>query len=210
VLSATTVDYLAFFNNKDESVCTEFCRVATNFLKQGINAKLYSTAAAKMGVDADVVKHAVEAIMTVLTEGAKIKAKESDVRDSLANTLLSAELVEAIVAAYVETASEIRRSLDETSTSDLVPEYKSLDWRLEIEVASRAARQINRPVVTLNLTTTSTSDDQSTGESGQAKVEEHLLQTDASTLVQITQELENALKEIKTREYRKLASQLSK
>lgn len=79
------------------------------------------------------------------------------------------------------------------------PHYHDLEWRFEVVLASRSLRDQVTPMITMDL--------QLKMENGVDK-EEHvdhvLLQTDPTNLVHITEELEKALNESRSRHSRKI------
>jgi len=74
-----------------------------------------------------------------------------------------------------------------------LPHYHNLEWRFDIQLASRALQRQARPSVVFRL---------HTKDGDEAK--SHLLQTDPSNLVHLTQSLESALAELKTQHCRRI------
>jgi len=74
-------------------------------------------------------------------------------------------------------------------TLDL-PHYQDLDWRFEVQLASRALHHQVTPLITMNLTL----ETKTALASGNAIRKNVVLQTDPTNLVHVTQVLEEALR----------------
>jgi len=82
--------------------------------------------------------------------------------------------------------------------SMIVPCYKDLEWRLDIQLATRSVRHQVEPLVTLKLHTV---------DSGQQNTV-HLLQTDPVNLLHLTRTLETALHELNTSHCKRIVRNL--
>ena len=98
-----------------------------------------------------------------------------------------------------------------------LPRYAGLEWRLDAIVSSRALPSNAVPQATpiismkLKLRSSSTSRgliDHTESEEENSKANHVLLQTDPVNLCHITEVLENALKEARSQQFRKLQRQL--
>ncbi|EGD82891.1 COMM domain containing 2 [Salpingoeca rosetta] len=193
VLSPEHKEHLKFLNTLDIELVQEFCTIALQFLHNGINPKVYQTAAKKLEASAQDIKAAVEGIMYLLIECSKLKISEMDFHDSFLTLQFSPELNKLLLDLYLENRDEIRHVL--SSMSLQLPRYRDFSWRLDVKVASRSLRQHVEPVLVMDLKTR-----QHDGE------EKHqLLQTDVATLNHVTAELERALKHVNTPHYRRIA-----
>ncbi|TSK53637.1 COMM domain-containing protein 2 [Bagarius yarrelli] len=172
-------------------VVCEFARIAVEFLKKGSNPKTYEVAARKLSVPAETVQHGVEGLMFILTESSKLMISEVDFQDSVLVLGFSEELNEILLQLYLENRKEIRQILSELAPS--LPHYHNLEWRLDVQLASRALRQQVKPTVTLKLHLES-------GDTQSARV----LQTDPATLLHLIRELERALGEVKSSHCRRI------
>uniref|UniRef100_A0AAZ3R5V5 COMM domain-containing protein n=1 Tax=Oncorhynchus tshawytscha TaxID=74940 RepID=A0AAZ3R5V5_ONCTS len=162
------------------------------FLRKGTNPKIYEGAARKLSVDAETVQHGVEGLMYLLTESSKLMISEVDFQDSVLVLGFTEELNHLLQQLYLENRKEIRHILGELTPS--LPHYHNLEWRLDVQLASRALRQQVKPTVTMKLHLEESGGDKS------AKV----LQTDPATLMHLIQELEKALAELKTTHCRRI------
>ncbi|EDM14884.1 COMM domain containing 2 (predicted), isoform CRA_b [Rattus norvegicus] len=165
-LSEEHKEHLAFLPQVDSAVVAEFGRIAVEFLRRGSNPKIYEGAARKLNVSSDTIQHGVEGLTYLLTESSKLML-------------------------YLDNRKEIRTILNELAPR--LPSYHSLEWRLDVQLASRSLRQQMKPAVTIKLHLDQ-SGDHST----------HCLQTDPATLLHLVQQLEQALEEMKTNHCRRV------
>ncbi|KAL6469114.1 hypothetical protein MHYP_G00226380 [Metynnis hypsauchen] len=191
VFSDEHKEHLGFLPEVDSSVVGEFGRIAVEFLKKGSNPKIYEGAARKLNVPSDTVQHGVEGLMYLLTESSKLMISDVDFQDSVLVLGFSEELNKLLLQLYLENRKEIRQILGELAPS--LPHYHNLEWRLDVQLASRALRQQVKPTVTLKLHLKSAGTPTA-----------RLLQTDPATLLHLIQELERALAEVKSNHCRRI------
>ncbi|XP_069053683.1 COMM domain-containing protein 2 [Lepisosteus oculatus] len=192
VLTDEHKEHLGFLPEVDSAVVGEFGRIAVEFLKKGSNPKIYEGAARKLSVPVDTVQHGVEGLMYLLTESSKLMISEVDFQDSVLVLGFPEELNKLLLQLYLDNRKEIRNILCELAPA--VPHYHNLEWRLDVQLASRALRQQVKPAVTLQLHL------QHGGER-----RGRVLQTDPPTLLHLIRELEQALAEMKTSHCRRIA-----
>ncbi|XP_043079694.1 COMM domain-containing protein 2 [Puntigrus tetrazona] len=191
VLSEEHKEHLGFLSEVDPTVVGEFGRIAVEFLKKGSNPKIYEGAARKLNVSSESVQHGVEGLMYLLTESSKLMISEVDFQDSVLVLGFSEELNKLLLQLYLENRKEVRQILSKVAPS--LPHYHNLEWRLDVQLASRALRQQVKPTVTLKLHL----------EDG-AKRSARVLQTDPATLQHLIQQLERALAEVKSNHCRRI------
>lgn len=177
---------LGFLTSVSTDIIKEFVRISIEFLKKVPNPKVYNTAAKKLEVSPETVKNTVESLMHLYRESAKINLNEEDFRSTIQSIGFNEDSQNVIVLFYSDNANELRKILRER-TLDL-PCYHDLDWRIDIQVASRSLRNQAEPKVLMKL---KLKDDTNTTET-------HILQTDAVNLIHLTKTLESALEEMKT------------
>ncbi|XP_042091653.1 COMM domain-containing protein 2 isoform X2 [Ovis aries] len=165
-LSEEHKEHLAFLPKVDSAVVAEFGRIAVEFLRRGSNPKIYEGAARKLSVSSDTVQHGVEGLIYLLTESSKLML-------------------------YLDNRKEIRTILSELAPD--LPSYHSLEWRLDVQLASRSLRQQIKPSVTIKLHLNQNGDHNT-----------QVLQTDPATLLHLVQQLEQALEEMKTNHCRRV------
>ncbi|KAG7272520.1 hypothetical protein CRUP_006809 [Coryphaenoides rupestris] len=170
----------------------EFGRIAVEFLKRGINSKVYEGAARKLGFPITTVQHGVEGLMFLLTESSKLMISDVDFKDSVMVLGFSTELNEILLQLYVENHNTIRSTLTQLAPS--LPSYHNLEWRLDVQLGSRSMRQQVVPMVTMLLHLT-------TGDTDNRRC---LLQTNPSTLLHLITVLEAALASMKNNHARRI------
>ncbi|KAM8770142.1 COMM domain-containing protein 2 [Rhynchonycteris naso] len=190
-LSEEHKEHLAFLPQVDHAVVAEFGRIAVEFLRRGANPKIYDGAARKLNVSSDTVQHGVEGLTYLLTESSKLMISELDFQDSILVLGFPEELNKLLLQLYLDNRKEIRAILSELAPD--LPSYHSLEWRLDVQLASRSLRQQIKPAVTIKL---------HLNRDGGRSTE--LLQTDPATLLHLTQQLERALEETGTRHCRRV------
>ena len=118
--------------------------------------------------------------MYLLTECSKLMVNEIDFQDSIMVLGFPEELNKELLSLYQENCQEIRSILSEMAMD--LPHYHNLEWRLDVQVASRALQRQAQPSVLLRLH----------AKDGE-ELDSHLMQTDPSNLVHLTQSLELSL-----------------
>lgn len=191
VLSDEHKEHLSFLTKVDVEVVREFCRISVEFARKGTNRKVYQSAAQKLKVDVETVEHGVEGLMYLLTECSKLTVNEIDFLDSISVLGFPEDLNKELLGLYQENCKEIRAVLSEMSLN--LPHYHDLEWRCDVQLASRALQRQAQPSILLRLHTKQGEECEST-----------LLQTDPANLVHITKSLEEALAEIKTQHCRRI------
>ncbi|XP_054691250.1 COMM domain-containing protein 2 isoform X5 [Grus americana] len=145
----------------------------------------------KLNVGVDTVQHGVEGLTYLLTESSKLMISETDFQDSIHVLGFSDELNKLLLQLYLDNRKEIRSILSELAPK--LPSYQSLEWRLDVQLASRSLRQQIKPAVTIKLHLHQNEDQTA-----------QVLQTDPSTLLHLIQQLEQALGEMKTNHCRRI------
>ncbi|XP_076879469.1 COMM domain-containing protein 2 [Brachyhypopomus gauderio] len=191
VLSDEHKEHLGFLSEVDPVVVGEFGRIAVEFLKKGSNSKIYEGAARKLNVPTQSVQYGVEGLMYLLTESSKLMISEVDFQDSVLVLGFSEELNTLLLQLYLENRVELRHIQSELGPS--LPCYHNLEWRFDVQLASRTLRQQVKPTVTFKLHL----------ERGGVR-SARVLQTDPATLLHLIQELERALAEVKSNHCRRI------
>uniref|UniRef100_UPI00398F0769 COMM domain-containing protein 2 n=1 Tax=Pristiophorus japonicus TaxID=55135 RepID=UPI00398F0769 len=191
VLSEEHKEHLGFLRREDAAVVGEFCRIAVEFLKKGSNPKIFEGAARKLSVSTESVQHGVEGLMYLLTESSKMMISEVDFQDSVLVLGFPEDLNKLLLQLYLDNRKEIRSILNELAPD--LPHYHNLEWRLDVQLASRALRQQIKPLLTLKL---------HLEQDGRQSAS--VLQTDPATLLHLIRKLEQALSEMKTNHCRRI------
>ncbi|XP_023209716.1 COMM domain-containing protein 2-like [Centruroides sculpturatus] len=191
VLDDQHKEHLKFLNNLDSAVMREFCKLSIEFLQKGSNPKLYQTAAQKLRVDAEMVQHAIEGIMYLITEAVKMGLSDLELKDSMISIDLPEIIQEEIMQFHSSRRNDVRKELSGLSTA--YPHYHNLKWRLDVQLATRSLRHQTTPLIMLKLELIQ-----------DEKVKSFLLQIDPVNLIHMTEVLDQALKESKLQHCRRI------
>jgi len=182
---------LQFLREQSPDVVNEFVNISLEFLRKGSNPKLYLGAAKSLGVDVGQVEAVVEGIAQLFSEASRLMVSEQDFLATLLVLGFSTSLNGQLKELYLLQRPEIRTIQRQLSVG--LPHYRNLDWRLEVQLASRTLHNQLEPTFTLCF---------HTEENGEKRT--HYLQTDYVNLKHVAEELEVALKEIKSPYCRRL------
>lgn len=191
ILSQEHKEHLHLLSGLELDVAREFCRISLEFILKGSNPKVYQAAAQKLGVQPSKIKCAVEGLVFLFNESSRLQIGEIDFQDSVMTLGFSEDLNQLLLQLYLENKHEIRRLLGELSLD--LPHYHNLEWRFDVQLASRSLQHQTEPQILLKL---------HTKKEGETK--SHILQTDPVNLIHLTSELENALAEMKTAHCRRI------
>ncbi|XP_042271566.1 COMM domain-containing protein 2 isoform X1 [Thunnus albacares] len=195
VLSEDHKEHLAFLPKVDAAVVGEFGRIALEFLRRGTSPKIYEGAARKLCVPVEMVQHGVEGLMFLMTESSKHMISEVDFLDSVMVLGFVEELNQILLQLYLQHHNQIRNVLSLLPSN--LPAYHNVEWRLDVQLASRSVRQQAIPMLTLRLLLMR----------GCGSCTDHnsrVLQTDPSTLLHLIATLEAALTAMKTSHTRRI------
>ncbi|KAF0022442.1 hypothetical protein F2P81_025316 [Scophthalmus maximus] len=169
VLSEEHKEHLSFLPKVDATVVLEFGRIALEFLRRGSSPKIYEAAASK-------TLHLSYILIYQAADGA---------------TLLQAQ----VNVLYLQHHGQIRSILSQLPST--LPAYHNLEWRLDVQLASRSIRQQVVPMLTLRLLLTR-------GCGGRGDHSSRILHADPSTLLHLISTLESALAAMKTSHSRRI------
>uniref|UniRef100_A0A3Q3GGI3 COMM domain containing 2 n=1 Tax=Kryptolebias marmoratus TaxID=37003 RepID=A0A3Q3GGI3_KRYMA len=173
------------------SVVEEFGHIALESLRRGSSPKIYESAAKKLFVPMEMVQHGVEGLVFLLMESSKHMISEVNFLDCVLVLGFSEEVNRFLLKLYQEHQGQIRTIMKQLICSQ--PTYQNLEWRLDVQLASRLLRQQIVPTVVTRLFLTSGTDSSS-----------RVLQTDPRTLLHIIYTLEAALAAVKTSHTRRI------
>lgn len=192
ILSEEQKEHLRFLTSLEIDVILEFARISLDFILKGSsNPKIFQAAAQKLGVDVNLVKNGISGLQHVFTESSRLMIGEIDFQDSVMTLGFSKEVISALLQIYLENRKEVRNILVEMTLA--IPHYHELEWRFDVELASRSLRHQTNPIIIMKLHTKE-------GEKNSADI----LQTDPVNLIHLTTELENAMQEMKTAHCRRI------
>ncbi|KAF5290781.1 hypothetical protein FQA39_LY14624 [Lamprigera yunnana] len=155
--------------------------------RNGPNLKVYNSASVKLEVKSEDVKNCVYGLVNLLLESCRHKLNDADFRDSLLTIGFAQEQQAILSKFYISKRKDITNILSKLSVQE--PHYHDLNWRFEVQIASRSLLHQVTPLITMDFVLT-----ESANFIEQEPPKKHLLlQTDLSNLVHITEMLENAL-----------------
>ncbi|XP_055346750.1 COMM domain-containing protein 2-like [Paramacrobiotus metropolitanus] len=186
-LDETAASHLKYVQELDADTAEEICKVAFQFLQSGIQARLIDKAAKRLEWPTEKLQQLLEALMEFYRSAARVDVSKEDLELVITQSLrLSTEYAAILSEFYSTIRSDLRNILANLSFSEA--RYKDMEWRFEVEIASRTLHNRLRPVVYLQLQL----------EQDGNQTTSHTLQMDIPTLLHVTEELEQALQDIKS------------
>ncbi|KAL6264106.1 hypothetical protein P5V15_004184 [Pogonomyrmex californicus] len=187
--------HILFLVEQSLPVLQDFCKLALDYLQKGPNIKMYNAAAQKLNVEQDVIKNSVEGLLNLLLESCKYKLSAEDFQNSVI-ALGFTEDQEAILSKlYSVKKDEVSDALEEIGFK--LSKYHDMEWRFEVQTASRSLLKQIAPLITLDLSLKNPNNPD--------EIEHVLLQTDPTNLLHMTQELEEALQESRSQHVRRIS-----
>ena len=196
VLNDQQKEHLSLLTQIDADVAKEFCKIAVDFIKEGVNTKKCQLAAQKLNIQSDHIRQAIEAVMHILNESSKLEIDEMDFKDSLEGLELPEELCQFLLECYLINRTEIRSLL--RSMSIALPKYTNLEWRFDVVISSRMLKQQTTPEILFKLFT----------QNNMGEIETKVLKTDPVNLQHMTLVLDEALRELKSSHCRRIAKNI--
>lgn len=228
-LSELQKDHLRLLHQHSTQVLVDFCKLAIDFLNNGINQKKYCIAAEKLNVSSTTIQNLVHALTCLIVEGCKHNLLEADFKSSLAIAGFTEEQSDVLIKFYSTKKTELSQALNLLQVKD--PNYQDLIWRFEVQVASRISKEEVRPTILMDFvlsmpkpfgknqddkknnqptykhyqkTTNMSIPSAKTARQCQHCIQHILLQCNLSNLMHLTNKLDLALKESKTQHVRKV------
>ncbi|XP_065094117.1 COMM domain-containing protein 2 [Ochlerotatus camptorhynchus] len=211
--------HLKFVLDQPEEVLIEFCKLAIEYINNGVNEKKCSVAARKLETTFESVKGCVDALVCLLIDSTKLHTTEEDFQ-SLRNLQFTDGQI-AILWQFVNSKRNlVENILKHSNDSEL--HFRDLEWRLEAKVASRSMHKQAAPVIAMKLHLDSevvNEHKEKLQRNGDAPEEEFtepstrkevLLQTDPTSLIHLIQVLEQALIDSKTHRVRNFVKSFQK
>ncbi|XP_054710904.1 COMM domain-containing protein 2-like [Uloborus diversus] len=183
--------HLELLKGIDNKVVKEFCRISVEHLRKGSNVKIYQSAAQRLNVETDVVQNAVIGIMHLLTEASKMMISELEFRDSIIVLGFNEQSQEELVKCYLENRDDIRPLL--TSFMVGLPHYHNMEWRIDVQLASRCLRRPTEPTVLMRLQL-----------ENDHKLNSVILEADPVNILHMADVLDQALQEAKSHHCRRI------
>jgi COMM domain containing 2 len=147
--------------------------------------------AEQLGADVSVVRAAVESLAQLFVKAARLNLNDQDFQDTLLVLGFPPEVSEELVELFGDSKQELR-AFEEGLQVDL-PHLKNMEWRLEVQLASRSLTGQLNPVYVTRW------DTEVDGE-----VESQFLQLSYTNLKHVAEELEAAVKEMRSGHVRRV------
>lgn len=197
VLSLTShhKKHLKILASQPQQTVADFCRLSSEYIHKGANNKLYNSAASKLNVSADVVQCCVLGLVNLVLLATRHQLTETEINQAVLALGLSQESADTLTKFCSSSKTDIFKICNIALS---VPHYYNLEWRFEVQLASRALKCEVVPLITLDLTF------KTLHEGGETETRHCLLQTDPTNLLHLVNELENALNEATSRYSRKV------
>ncbi|KAJ0181196.1 hypothetical protein K1T71_003281 [Dendrolimus kikuchii] len=145
--------HLSLLHQHSTQVLIDFCKLVLDYLINGKNDKKNTIAAGKLGISISDVQNLVHALVYLLVEGSKHNLSESDFKSSLALAGFTNEQQEVLVKLYNNKRVELADALFILQKRE--PSYQDLNWRFEVQIASRSNKEEIKPIVTMDFVTMS-------------------------------------------------------
>ncbi|ETO33184.1 hypothetical protein RFI_03923 [Reticulomyxa filosa] len=176
-----------------------FCQVAVSSIVEGIDNDALLSLAESLKQEPEAIQKIIRALAEIFTVSASSGVEP--ISDSGFNQF--AEMVGLNAQAYVEVHIKLREILKQFEIQ--VPSYRKLDWRLDVQLASRASQRRVDPVFLCQLeiasktppsvTDIKTDDNGNVSHAGHTKSEKILFESDFANIENMISELEQALEE---------------
>eukprot|EP01006_Ploeotia_vitrea_P049393 TRINITY_DN67334_c7_g5_i1.p1 TRINITY_DN67334_c7_g5~~TRINITY_DN67334_c7_g5_i1.p1 ORF type:complete len:293 (+),score=98.09 TRINITY_DN67334_c7_g5_i1:104-982(+) len=182
-------DLTALLPSLSSDFMTQFCQVAVDHVTKGsLSSSRYAQVAKSVDGEVAQVKTALAALSSLFIQCAKRNVGEADVRKALEELEGMEKHAAQVAECYGRQKARLRAVLAGEFAMRL-PHYVDLDWRIDVEVGSRALRNQVKPTMMLNLKTTE---------------KDTLLQADYAVAKHVCDELEQAMKQANTAHSRRI------
>ncbi|XP_041973823.1 COMM domain-containing protein 2-like [Aricia agestis] len=224
-LSDLQKQHLQLFHEHSVQVLVDFCKITIDFLNNGISHKKCTLAAEKLQISVADVQNVIHALSYLIIEACKHNLSESNLSSSLAIAGFSTDKQQVLVKFYNTKKTEIADALKVLQQRE--PSYQDLQWRFEVQVASRENEKEIKPMVTMDFVLSTPKSfglsnegnfqnklseieinnslqEAKTASQCQNIINHVILQCDLPNLMHLTNTLEVALKESKSQHVRKV------
>ncbi|XP_011311424.1 COMM domain-containing protein 2 [Fopius arisanus] len=193
-ITADHKPHLLFLAEQPVQVLQDFCKLVIDYLQKGPNLKLYTAAAQKLEVDAKVIQNSVEGLVHLLIECTKNKLPLEEFQKLTLDVGFTDDKQSLLSSLYTEKELELQQALSQIGFA--IPQYHNLEWRFEVQIASRSLLHQVVPSLVMDFTLKNPN---------KSSAEEHVvLQSDPRNLLHLTQELEAAIQEGRSQHIRKI------
>lgn len=207
-----------FLLSAPSAVAQEFAKITVNIILKGdVAARGYTKAAKALQVTVDAVDQGVKMLYDIFIIGSQSNFSPAEMIKYLQELGFHSETGECLAAYFTEQLHEIRRLVAVPRLN--VPSYRKLEWRLDVQLASRSLLNQAEPSFLLKLSLNpvhvggmpilTNRKSQSKVQIGErAEKEDILMEANYATLKKICNQLEQALAERRSRHSRRILLQL--
>lgn len=182
----------SFLLSASPPVIKEFAKIASNIIVNGGNmGKGYTNAATKLQVTVEAVEQAVLMLCDIFTRVARLNLSAQATLSLLEDVGFMESPRETLSEYLLQIIGDIREVIANSSLS--VPVYRKLEWRLDVQVASRSLRNQATPSFLLNLSTSCNNGTPTNNDTSTAETKSLHLEADYATLKAACAELEQAV-----------------
>jgi len=202
---------LKILSKLTSQLCVELCQVGLTFLTQGAKKGTFKKAAAALSIEEDAVAGAVMGLCEVMLEAARLNLSQNEFGGSIGDISMPEENRRAVTLFYEEnkailkdritaSGSDVSKVGGTSGSTQSFPEYRSLDWRFEVNVASRHNHDSYQPLYTLRLDTATPAATGASGSDlqGAGGATSTVFSSDYQTLKSVSEALDEAVAEMKT------------
>eukprot|EP00484_Ammonia_sp_Unknown_P030250 CAMPEP_0197031608 /NCGR_PEP_ID=MMETSP1384-20130603/10570_1 /TAXON_ID=29189 /ORGANISM="Ammonia sp." /LENGTH=236 /DNA_ID=CAMNT_0042461165 /DNA_START=14 /DNA_END=724 /DNA_ORIENTATION=- len=220
----------AFINQVPVKYLGSFCKLAVSSMIEGVNKEKISKAASSLEQDEEIVTNAIRAlaqILKLLASASPQKASKKTYMETFTPLKLTEEAYDAIYEFYQSVHGDLRSILTQFKIE--TSRYHKFDWRLDIQIGSRALHRRVDPVYLCELQTSKRTQNEANGKqsnndsdekhtenednSKQSKKRENiefektLFECNYATLGHMIEQFEQALRETQQSWYKKVSRQ---
>eukprot|EP00485_Elphidium_margaritaceum_P023942 CAMPEP_0202712444 /NCGR_PEP_ID=MMETSP1385-20130828/39976_1 /ASSEMBLY_ACC=CAM_ASM_000861 /TAXON_ID=933848 /ORGANISM="Elphidium margaritaceum" /LENGTH=224 /DNA_ID=CAMNT_0049372481 /DNA_START=57 /DNA_END=731 /DNA_ORIENTATION=+ len=208
----------ALINELPLKYLPSFCKLSVNAIKDGINHDKIAKAAQSLNTSAETVTNAICAlaqIFKLLCSASVQKASKKVYQETFLPLSLNENVSDAIYEYYSEVHMELRQML--TQFKIKTDRYHTFDWRLDVQIGSRALHRRVDPVYLCELQSTTSNMDSNdnskkleasnNAQSDNTQLEKTLFECDYASLENMIQQFELALRETQQSWYKKVSRQ---
>uniref|UniRef100_U5EZV3 COMM domain-containing protein n=1 Tax=Corethrella appendiculata TaxID=1370023 RepID=U5EZV3_9DIPT len=213
-------EHLKFLVSQPDEVLIEFCKLAIDYITNGINEKKCTIAAKKLNSTQESISSVLQALVCLLIDCTVVQITEEDFQTL--NALGFNESQINILWQFVSSKRQNVENILQNSNSNM-QRFRDLEWRLEARIASRSLQSQATPIIKMKIhldteivnehkdTLTHNEDANRTDDDKLPKTKkEILLQTDPTNLSHMIQVLEQALLDSKTHRIRNIVKSFQK
>ena len=147
---------LVFVLSQETDVLHQFAEIALQFGKgDRSGAASFPGVAEELGVESEAVEGGVAALSYIFVQSARLSLSTDDFERALREEagFTEEDALEIMRSLFNDNREALRNVLVAADASLPIPRYHNLEWRLEVQVASRSAHHTAEPSFTLQMDT---------------------------------------------------------